>query len=251
MNQNHPVPEYFVVEKSDGYYIYQNTIYKSPETNNVDASILWPVVNAKFGKLYRFNSNDEYKSVLTRSWIYRIYYTCKWAHVGKEIEMQKGNGMHIIVPVINIDNSYLPYNNKTMQPTENIPGIIQRRGIDIPARIYTIDPIDTVPIAAAKRNEMFPLHVAVQPVTVQPVTVQPVTQPSSANFTIPHHVKKLIITDSISRNECCPISCDIITETNACVTSCGHVFIYNEIKTWLSMESSKGLCPVCKQKCNI
>jgi hypothetical protein len=56
---------------------------------------------------------------------------------------------------------------------------------------------------------------------------------------MPQHVVKLVIAEAIRKKESCPISCDDITEENATVTSCGHVFTKFAIKTWLETPSSK------------
>jgi hypothetical protein len=66
---------------------------------------------------------------------------------------------------------------------------------------------------------------------------------------LPPHITKIVLADAIRKNEVCPITNDDITETNATVTSCGHVFTSDAIRKWLLTPSSKGLCPVCKQQC--
>jgi len=189
--------------------------------------------------------------------------------------MTKANGMCIIIPVITIsdaEHAILPYNNVLMYPRREISGIQPRRAADIAARLYLTEPVNTVPSAAASRAEYSPLYpvapVAVAPVAVAPgasapgasapgasappVAVAPVAQQFNiVTFAIPSHVKKLLVTDMISRKECCPISSEEITQENAAVTSCGHVFIANEINKWLSMDVSKNLCPICKQKCAV
>ena len=76
----------------------------------------------------------------------------------------------------------------------------------------------------------------------------PVVRPSNIT-SMPVHVVTIVIADAIRRNESCPISYDDITKENATVTSCGHVFAKNAIRTWLANPSSRNLCPVCKRTC--
>jgi hypothetical protein len=68
-------------------------------------------------------------------------------------------------------------------------------------------------------------------------------------ISLPPHIVKIVLADAIRKNEVCPITSDNITETNATVTSCGHVFTADAITEWLSLPSSRGQCPVCKQMC--
>jgi len=269
---DHCLPEYFAVQKSDGYYVFQNTIYRGEETNMIPISVLWPIANASFGNMYKFNIVKDRVSTMTRSWISRESKICIWYHDGREIQMKKGNGCQIIIPVLNLSDNVLPYNDKVMHPFTGMPGIRIRQGRDIVARVYRTDPVDTVPSAAAKRNELYPLPLPVPlPVAVAVPVPLPVAVPAAVPaavplpvpaavprlistqtvFSIPPHVKKLLVTDAISRKELCPISCEDITEENAAVTSCGHIFISSEIQKWFSIRSSNGLCPVCKQKCNL
>jgi len=236
MDINDCLPEYFAVEQSGGYNVFQNTVYQSLRTHNMPASVLWPIVNAEFRTMRYFIHEKTKKATLTRKWNGSGYYPCKWCHNGIEIEMVKGNGSMIIIPVITItdtETGILPYNNRVIQPRTVTPGVHVRNGIDIKARFFTTDPLDSV-----SPNE-----------TTRAATV--VSKENVIYMTMPPHVKKLIIADAIRNKESCPISCDEITHENATVTSCGHVFITNEIKRWLSIESSNSLCPVCKQNCNV
>ena len=230
------LPEYFAMKHTSGYYIYQNTIYKSAETHHMPLCVLWPIVNMTVGVMNTFAHNLIAKKCLTRRWNGYDYNPCEWKHTGFEIEMTKVNGFMIVIPVISIsedESVIIPYNNLLYVPTSTVNGIA-RRGIDIKARVYTEEPVDTVPSLAGTRKKM---------VTTQIVTV--------TEFKIPPHVKRLLIREAIQHKDTCPISCEDITQENADVTSCGHVFIASEIKTWLSMGSSNCLCPVCKQKCSV
>lgn len=234
MNLSDCLPEYFSVKTTGGYYVYQNTVYESSDTRNIPASVIWPIVNASFGSMTQYMNTSSKKQTLTRKWNSDEYYPCFWIHDGLEIEMTKANGVKIHIPVISfVASNYdiLPYNNTVLNPTSTIPGISTRRGIDIKARFFTTDPVDSVPGLNIRKKT--------------PVVV------SIPLATIPTHVKQILIADAVRNKTDCPISCEPITLTNSAVTSCGHVFIADEIKTWLSMISSKGLCPSCKQNCSI
>ena len=67
----------------------------------------------------------------------------------------------------------------------------------------------------------------------------------------PTHVKQILIEDAIRKKETCAISCDEITQENAGVTSCGHVFLKESVARWLEQRSSERRCPICKQKCQL
>jgi SUMO ligase MMS21 Smc5/6 complex component len=56
---------------------------------------------------------------------------------------------------------------------------------------------------------------------------------------------KIVLAESIRKNELCPITSDPITESSS-VTRCGHVFSKDGIEKWLQSPQSKGLCPLCK-----
>jgi len=73
---------------------------------------------------------------------------------------------------------------------------------------------------------------------------------SVAANSLPTHIIKIVLADAIRKNEVCPITSEDITETNATVTCCGHVFTTTAITHWLSLPSSRNECPVCKQKCS-
>lgn len=249
------LPEYFAIQEDDAYYLYQNTLYQSAETNHEKISVIWPVANATFGHLTYYVVPTTTKKITTsRKWIQRTNDICIWNHAGKEIDIKKANGHEVTIPVILIDydHNVLPYNDKKMKPSAYIPGIQeQRRARDIIAKLYREDPVNTVPSAASARDRVYPLQVA-QPLQQDTIPIAPViSKPPTVASGIPHHVKKLLVTDMISRKECCPISSEDITYENAGVTSCGHVFVLSEIQKWLSMTSSKGLCPMCKEQCTV
>jgi hypothetical protein len=226
------LPEYFAIERPGGYNVYQNTVYESSETHHLPACVLWPIINSTFGVMNKFIPSSIKKATITRRWNSSDYYPCEWKHIGSEVEMTKVNGCTLIIPVIHILESIhliLPYNNKVMQPISILPGIHTRKGIDIKARFFTEEPRNSVEGLVKKSPPVIPI----------------------VESSLPLHVKKILIANAVRNKDDCPISCDPITLENAAVTSCGHVFITNEIKKWLSIESSKGLCPSCKQKCSV
>lgn len=63
------------------------------------------------------------------------------------------------------------------------------------------------------------------------------------DFASPHIIT--LVLDK-SYGEICPVTHEIITEINACVTSCGHVFTYEGILRALSV---KEICPLCRKEC--
>jgi hypothetical protein len=67
---------------------------------------------------------------------------------------------------------------------------------------------------------------------------QPQQQP------LPKHVAALVIDKAISEGALCPITMETLTTEAAAVTSCGHVFQAEALRTWLT---ARGTCPECRQ----
>lgn len=63
------------------------------------------------------------------------------------------------------------------------------------------------------------------------------------DFASPHIIA--LVLDK-AYGEICPVTHETITETNACVTSCGHVFTYEGILAALSVKED---CPLCRKSC--
>ena len=78
--------------------------------------------------------------------------------------------------------------------------------------------------------------------------VRSVGKPITSTSIYPTHIKNIILTDAISKNEYCPILSEPITMKNGEITSCGHIFIKEAIHQWLTMRTT---CPICKQDCYI
>jgi hypothetical protein len=65
---------------------------------------------------------------------------------------------------------------------------------------------------------------------------------------LPKHVAALVIDKAIADEAPCPITMETITKGKATVTSCGHVFQTQAIRTWLN---ARDTCPECRQICCI
>jgi hypothetical protein len=66
-------------------------------------------------------------------------------------------------------------------------------------------------------------------------------------FTLPKHVKNMIIEKAIKDKDSCPITIDELTLSNIIVTNCGHVISIKGL--FLLFESKvEKKCPVCREK---
>jgi len=72
----------------------------------------------------------------------------------------------------------------------------------------------------------------------------PVSQPQPQP--LPQHVAALVIRSAIESGAQCPITMESIAESNAAVTSCGHVFNRRALDRWLETNTT---CPECRQIC--
>jgi hypothetical protein len=239
MNRAKQFPKYFAMQKASGYCVYKNSILKSPDTLNMSINILKPVTNISLNILTRFNVSDNEYSTYIRGWNNGMYSSCRWSYAGFEVEMIESIASSIIIiPVIKLlsKSDELPPVSNTIQIHLTNRTIRPRRGQDlIPDAYIQSDPVVSAPTS--------PTYI---------VSRDQVPVPRSIRApALPPHVKKLIITDAISHNESCSITSEPITLENAEVTSCGHVFTRDSICKWLSLESSKSLCPLCKQSCYI
>lgn len=61
---------------------------------------------------------------------------------------------------------------------------------------------------------------------------------------LPKHVATLVIDKAISEGALCPITMETLMAETAAVTSCGHVFQAEALRTWLT---ARGTCPDCRQ----
>jgi hypothetical protein len=74
--------------------------------------------------------------------------------------------------------------------------------------------------------------------------VQEAAQPPPQPLPLPKHVAALVIDKAVSEGAQCPITMETLTKETAAVTSCGHVFQTEALRTWLT---ARGTCPECRQ----
>jgi hypothetical protein len=245
------LPKYFTVSNENGeqYKLFQNTIYKMSDDFSVN--VIWPIDNAVPRSLVTKLTPEVTRSCLIRSWNGQDFYNCKWMYTGSSIKLILGeHNESIIAPVVFMKPEFkqtLPFNSYSFVPSSARYIEEYDTKIYTPAKIYTTEPNsiqNTRPISRDRGNIGSSVGAAVRAVVravvgVTPPPIQP----------LPSHITKIVLADAIRKNEVCPITSDDITETNATVTPCGHVFTTEAITQWLAVPSSKGLCPVCKQKC--
>jgi hypothetical protein len=192
--------------------------------------------------------NDREKNVIYRKWngVHKI--PLSWRYTGSFIDMTLiNNQLTIRCPVILTDISILPFNSCLVIPTAQI--FVDEYDIFTyeNADIYPRDPCSPEYLVPITRVTPVVTRTVTEPVTHQFVsTCTSCPVPVSNKKGLPQHVAKLILADSISKNEDCPISCEAITMANGSVTSCGHVFSKASIDEWFKLKDE---CPVCKQTC--
>ena len=233
------LPEFFVRREGNECKIYMTTIYNSEETHNVPICVLWPIVSMKVHALSPFHSPDKrHRQILSRMWNEEEHVACEWEHLGLELEVSCSNGRILYLPVIKFigdENCILPFNDCLLTIHRISQESRPRQGRDIPAKQFRTDPYyDVYPRSTTTIIKHDEVKDGVKYISF-----------------IPTHVKRILVTNSISRNEPCPISYEGITDTTASVTSCGHVFNTVAIQNWLSRKAANSLCPVCKQVCTI
>jgi hypothetical protein len=174
-----------------------------------------------------------------------------WTYSGYELLVEDINSTLYTVPLIRVmgdSNSILPYSSESYSSDE-----IDEYDVSHPSKYESVDLYDQDPypvIRSCPRSGG--CRRVSRPPTYEPQASRPQTaMPQVATLPIlPIHVKNIIIADSISKKESCPISSIDIDTSNASVTSCGHVFTTEAISRWLSTSIRKE-CPICKQKCSI
>jgi Anaphase-promoting complex subunit 11 RING-H2 finger len=222
-------PKYFTVEDGASYKLYLNTVYKSNEMIT-QTNVVWPIDNIRVNRLTvrLLDSNLERSSI--RKWNGSTPALCNWTLTGSSVEVfLVDNSIYVNAPVVHMseaDKEKLPYNSCSFKPSSKITIEDYDDTAYVAAKVYRTDPANT--------TNTRPL----------PPTVTPTTRKS-----LPSHITTIVLADAIRKNECCPITSEPITEKNATVTCCGHVFCSDAIDQWLSSPASKGLCPMCKQVC--
>jgi len=245
-------PMYFAVQfNEDNYQLYQNTIYNLRE--DLKVNVLWPINNVD-GLCKTIRLRDEkQETALSRSWNGRTHRQLKWTYTGSSVKIRlKHYNTIIIAAIISMtpeNMEQLPYCSSSFTPIQSV--FVEEKDINYTlADVYLTEPNsfdNTRPIPIERVTSVASLPLAQpQPMAAPMPQHQPRPQPLAA---LPPHITKIVLADAIRKNDACPITSEDITETNATVTSCGHVFTTAAIRHWLSLPSSRGLCPVCKQKC--
>ena len=219
------LPGIFAIRIGPGYTyrLYTNKIH-----DNIN--IICPVENHRLQRKYYYPVIRNNNQINLRKW-YDIDITeCMWTFIGIEFLVLNENvGELFKVPLIFFITeipSLLPVGSDILECIETQTYNISHASEYMAAITYTHDPFN---------------H--------QPSSVVPLARSSQIKF--PAHVKHLIIEDAIRKKDSCVISRDEITQENASVTSCGHVFTTESIKRWLDQRSSNGCCPLCKQVCEL
>jgi hypothetical protein len=227
------LPEYFAVKDKDSanYLVYHSAIYKADATLNISVSVVWPMEGISLPLMTQYPIEQDYQYTFIRKWNGRTYRSCEWCQSGFELNMKipSKEGLYII-PVLLIESSgldILPFNSYGVVPQQIQTTLTRRRGKDRVPKFCTEDPVHS--------------EARVEP--------PPDKSPSKSTLELPSHVQNIILRDSISKNEDCPISSEPITQENGFVTYCGHVFTKQAIQRWLLQPSSNNCCPICKQRC--
>jgi len=255
------------------FKLYQNTIYDSAvRPNSPPINVLWPIAHVRGTRqtIRLTDSTREYSSV-TRSWNGTDINSIRWSFTGSSIYVHlEKYGLLITAPIVFMDarnKMMLPYNSCSFSPNE-IKFIDEKDITYTSARVFRTDPNspeNTSPIPGISQDRIL-IRPTAPPAAIAPfIPIAPLapTAPLAAPVmyasvkqstlpslpSLPPHITKIVLADAIRKNEACPITSEDISEKNASVTPCGHVFTTAAITHWLSLPSSKGLCPVCKQKC--
>jgi hypothetical protein len=222
------LPGIFAIRLGPGYTyrLYTNKLFET-------ANILSPVQNHVIENKYSYPIVRENYGVNVRKWYDFDVIHCDWTYTGIEFSVRNTiTGERFRAPlvffVVNMP-SLLPLDSETLENTGGETIQISGASTYMPAMLYSYDPFNT--------------HTPSQHASV-------VARVSTAAM-YPAHVKRLIIEDAIRKKESCAISYDEITQENASVTSCGHVFTTEAITRWLSQPSSARCCPMCKQVCQL
>jgi len=253
------IPMYFVVSYEPGdshdeqdFKLYQNSIYHRP--NGFRQNVIWPIDNARGNCLIIRQTNINENSSIIRKWNGSETNSLTWSFTGSSMEiLLEAYGILINAPIVFIDaenKEFLPYNSHSFCPNDIKFFEEQEIYNYTPAKIFRTDPNspeNTSPIPSIQVRH--PLVSTSTPIsTLRQITISS-PAPAIRQSSLPPHITKIVLADAIKKNEVCPITSENITEVNATVTCCGHVFTTSAIRHWLSLSSSRGECPICKQKC--
>jgi len=269
MSRNSSLPRYFAIEEGYQYKFYENKAYMPNQSTLINIvsnfNILTVITRSKYFQ------NIKLINSIVRKYSDKDDKSATWTYSGYELLVEDTNNMLYAVPLIRVmgdSNSILPYSSESYSSDE-----IDEYDVSHPSKYENVDLYDQDPYPvirscprsggcrrvsqpqayepqAAMPQAAMPQATMPQ-ATVPQATVPQTTRPQPASIpSLPIHVKNIIIADSISKNESCPISSIDIDRTNASVTSCGHVFTTEAISRWLATSIRKE-CPICKQKCSI
>lgn len=246
------LPKYFAVRYGQYCKVFLNALYKPDETSNT-INVLWPV-DFEPGVLTMRMKDEKQELSHIRKWNSNDSSQTSWYIDGSSIKVTiVAYSLHLHLPVIVIDKDLLPFNCYTYRP-ESERFVEEPYSLEHESpRLFTTDPASPEnqhPIPAVSRSiRIAPVPSPVPTSSAMAMAMAaPVPVPTSTIRGLPPHIKNIVLANSISKNETCPITTEDITMENGAVTSCGHVFCSEAITRWLS---SKHECPVCKQTCSV
>lgn len=226
------LPKFFMISKSHGYKFYKNTLMFQEAHSYNPVNTVSCLSNVRIQYVTRHTCEQaEINGTISRDSQTRLF-PFKSKFTGYEVGIIL-NGSEITVPGISFlecDQNILPSGSPVISPHTSLVRWQARPRPYIQADAIIEDDLPIAPVVVAPPPQV--------PVSVQPQSLFPV------------HVKQLIIADSIQKKECCVITGDSISQENACITTCGHVFTRSGLTRWLSVSSNQS-CPVCRQKCSV
>ena len=224
------LPGLFAIRVGPGYTyrLYTNKLFET-------ANILSPVQNHVIENKYSYPIIRENYGANVRKWYDTDIVSCTWSYTGIEFSVLNSiTGERFRAPLVFFlitMPTLLPTDSEILENTGGETIDIYQASTYMPAMLYSYDPFNTHRSGHSAEAEA------------------QIAAPTAAMY--PAHVKRIIIEDAIRKNESCAISYDEITQENASVTSCGHVFTTEAIRRWLSQPSSGKCCPMCKQVCQV
>ena len=237
------LPKYFMVYTSHGYKFYKNTIRFPPNNSYNPVNVAIPLMNATIRMISKYTRDQNtFEGILSRETLARMYsFKCKFTGYEATINLDHSR---IIVPAVyfsDCEQTILPKGSPILTPPTNIVHWSYEANAYLEADIV------------AENETFIPVApVATAPVATAPVATAPVAAlVSTSRISLyPAHIKQLIIADCIQKNEYCAITGDLISQENACITTCGHVFTRSGLTGWFT-SSSGSICPICRQHCEI
>lgn len=227
-------------ESARGYKLYDSRLYYN---GSEYINIIAPIENYDLEAVYKYETDGlhSYFVSLIRKWSGGIVSSSEWTYTDYELSVRDCHSSALMrVPVISVSTDtgdLVPDGSRIITKPGNHIELIEFASMYDDPLIYTSDPY---------------CRVVTPPVATVPVATAPVaTAPIAYIPTMPPHVKHIVIQDAIRKGDSCIISFNDITEENASLTSCGHVFTTEAIQKWLSQSSSGGSCPLCKQQCQL